>query len=233
MRRKFHEFVERERLEGMPDLMPALALGRYFGTSDRLIDILDTVLANESLAAELAARSYRHALDFDKYILFSEPPFAQLRLHVWFAEDARRQEHVHNHRFGFASVIVHGRIRAYLYSPDADGSPHQHYRESAERQEQRWKFEDLGATRLATSMVVEIPAGGYHMVAPATMHHIEVPANEAAVTLFVETSSVRASSSVFVPQGGESLEGRRQVVYARSEVQARLGQLRGLLAAEG
>jgi hypothetical protein len=196
-----------------PDLLAALPVRELLDTAD---------------VPALAARSYRHVLGFDKIILASARPHGQLRLHVWWPEEARRREHVHNHRFAFSSVVLAGRLRTSLYAEDPAGAPATRYRETSDPVDRRWRFEAVGTTRLATVLSADQPAGTAYTMSPALLHRIDA-APVLTVTLFLETRSVRESSDVYAEAGAEPPAPADQSAFDPADLAARLARLRTAL----
>jgi hypothetical protein len=191
--------------------------------------LLDAVRSSPAATAAVAARSYRHVLGFDKLILVSLAPLGQLRLHVWWPDQARTREHVHNHRFWFSSVVLAGSLRTYLHHLAAHGEPMTQVRETSALADRRWRFDAVGPARVATGMVADLPAGTVYRLAPDVLHHL-APAESLTATLFLETRPVRDWSSVYVPAGGSMPVAANQTGFTPAEFAERLDRLRAALA---
>jgi hypothetical protein len=187
--------------------------------------LLDAVLDDERYAAGVAARSYRHALGFDKLILAPVPPLGQLRLHVWWPDDERRREHVHNHRFAFSSVVVAGLLRTHLYQQDEAGTAMPRYRETSDPGSRRWRFEAVGSVRLGTCLVADQPPGTAYTMSPELLHRIEASPVLTA-TLFLETRQCRPWSWVFTEPGAEPPRAAPQTALTVAGLRERLVRLR-------
>jgi hypothetical protein len=192
--------------------------------------LLDAVLAEEPFAEQVAARSYRHALGFDKLILASAAPLGQLRLHVWWPDEVRGREHVHNHRFPFSSVLVAGRLRTYLHHLSDGGVPMVHFRETSDVADRRWRFDRVGDARVAAGLVADLPAGAAYTMSADLLHRVEASPLLTA-TLFLETHQRRAWSSVYVDSGAEAPSAHDQTVFTVQELRDRLAVLRAAVAA--
>jgi hypothetical protein len=191
-----------------PELLAGLDVGAVLGGLD---------------VPAVAARSYRHVLGFDKIILSSVRPHGQLRLHVWWAGEDRRREHVHNHRFAFSSRVLTGRLRTRLYAEDPAGEPVTRYRETSDPVDRRWRFEPVGPARLAVVLSADQPAGTAYSMAPSVLHRIEA-SPLLTVTLFLETASVRESSDVYADAAPPAPAD--QTGFTAAELADRLGRLR-------
>lgn len=96
------------------------------------LEIIDQILADESLLIEVAGRSYTHSLGFKKIILL-DPGLAlpegtdgtrefgwQLRLHIWEpGQGVPLVESMHEHSFDFISHVLDGTMenQCYLVEP--------------------------------------------------------------------------------------------------------------------
>jgi len=161
--------------------------------------MVESLLVSSSLAEHVARHSYRHPLGFDKFVLAPLRPLGQLRLHVWWPEDTREREHIHNHRFGFMSAVLLGEVRTSVYRPAA-GDDLTHFSEVGGYRE--WRFEDLGRGSTALSIAAALAAGSVYAMPADALHRIDATPQLTA-TLFLETSANRPASSVYVAGGGK------------------------------
>ena len=81
--------------------------------------IINQVLSNSELLAQIAARSYHHGNGFLKVVLAAQDGW-KLRLHVWFA-NTPCEENIHDHRWGFASTVLCGQLLSETFVDDIDG----------------------------------------------------------------------------------------------------------------
>jgi len=196
---------------------------RTIGEPAALGQLIGSVLASDDLAETLARRSYPHPLGFDKIILHSEQPLGQLRLHVWWPESTRRREHVHNHRFSFASFVITGEVRMRVYRPSEDGEALVHFRETSVAAEGVWHFQRLGAESLRLCINADLGAGSTYAMPADALHRIDASPLLTA-TLFLETRSVRGHSSIYVDSEGLPQPTRRRV-FSTGALRERLSRL--------
>ncbi|MDQ7905997.1 hypothetical protein RB614_15905 [Phytohabitans sp. ZYX-F-186] len=196
---------------------------RSIGEPAALRHLIGSVLASDDLAEALARRSYPHPLGFDKIILLSQQPLGQLRLHIWWPETARRREHVHNHRFAFASFVVTGEVRMRVYRPSDDGEALVHFRETSLAAEGVWEFQRLGDTRLRLCLNADLGAGSTYAMPADALHRIDASPLLTA-TLFLETRSVREHSSIYADREGLPRPARRRV-FSAADLRDRLSRL--------
>lgn len=81
--------------------------------------IINQVLSNPELLAQIAARSYHHGNGFLKVVLAAQDGW-KLRLHVWF-DNTPCEENIHDHRWGFASTVLCGQLLSETFDDDIDG----------------------------------------------------------------------------------------------------------------
>jgi hypothetical protein len=81
--------------------------------------IINQVLSNPELLAQIAARSYHHGNGFLKVVLAAQDGW-KLRLHVWF-DNTPCEENIHDHRWGFASTVLCGQLLSETFVDDVDG----------------------------------------------------------------------------------------------------------------
>ena len=84
-----------------------------------VLGLLDEVLANPDLLAEVAGRSYHHGNGFLKVVLANRQGW-KLRLHIWFP-DAPCEENIHDHRWSFASTVLCGALLSETFVDDPQG----------------------------------------------------------------------------------------------------------------
>jgi len=196
---------------------------RTIGEPGSLRDLIGSVLASDGLTETLAHRSYPHPLGFDKIILLSEQPLGQLRLHVWWPETARRREHVHDHRFSFASFVVTGEVRMRVYRPSDDGEALVHFRETSVAAEGVWDFQRLGDESLRMCIKADLGAGSTYAMPADALHRIDA-SPQLTATLFLETRAVRGHSSIYVDREGLPRPARRRS-FSAGELRDRLSRL--------
>ena len=97
-------------------------LGKCTEPFDRrtLINVLTDVLNNPQKLEEIAARSYKHELGFDKIVLHTFPEYGhKLRLHIWWPNSNMEPviEGRHTHRWHFASRMQTGKFENHQYFP--------------------------------------------------------------------------------------------------------------------
>ncbi|MFC4112272.1 hypothetical protein [Nonomuraea zeae] len=197
---------------------------RELARPDRLARLLEGLAADESAAAQIAPDSYRHPLGFDKYVLWCRHPAGRLRLHVWWPEDERGREHVHNHRFAFSSAVVAGQVRSTLFAASGRGRPHTRYIDSTPLQAEGWLLEREDTVTVATSATLEVAAGTAYSQAASTFHHVRVGAG-LTVTMFLEGAVTRSYSEVLLRPGQRPPDRTPRSPFTTGELCERLAAL--------
>jgi hypothetical protein len=197
------------------------------GTVDALLALLGQIEGDEAWIEQVAVSSYRHALGFDKFVLIPAWPDAQLRMHVWWPGDARVAEHVHDHRYSFASAVVAGRLRNNVFAVGDSGlavGDYRRYAEDGAIVTQQWQFSYQGEERAGLSLSAEMSPGSTYSMHAGVLHRVEV-SRALTVTLLVETSAVKQSSSVLVGQGRPQPSLTPQTRFDEATLRQRLKRL--------
>jgi hypothetical protein len=189
---------------------PAATAGRVIdvvsrsGGVARLLDALIADVRQHPRAAQArAALSYRHALGFEKIVLLAGKPDFMLRAHIWRPGIDQREvsEHIHNHRFSFASRVLTGNLAMDIYTPHSTGEQMEWYQERVAEGDASWDLTHWGRRAIRQLSSMDLAAGSsYHLMADA-LHRIR-PANDTvSATLCLETMSVRNMTDVYVAAG--------------------------------
>ena len=201
------------------------------GNVGALLALLRQLEGDDTWLRRVARHSYRHALGFDKLVIIPAWPAGQLRMHVWWPSEPRVVEHVHNHRFSFASVVVTGRLRNNIYTVGDRGlvvDKYRRYAEDAAIVAQQWQFSDQGSERVGLSASVEMPPGATYSMYAGTLHRIEI-SDSLTVTLFVESPALEESSAVLVGPTSPQPSTTRQIRFSEAALRDRLDRLIGEL----
>lgn len=203
--------------------------------ADALIEmLLDRAPGRSADVAECARRSYRHALGFEKIMLMIGPQSSTLRVHVWRPDDAPAHavEHIHNHRFEFASVVLRGAIAMETFAVQRDGEPMTAYQESMGADGETWIMRPNGSERLRKTTELRLAAGTLYQMDAESLHRATNHAGACTVTLFLEASSrqARLRTDVYAPRGVGAPPEFRRMPLGRDEYLAALAEVRSLLA---
>ncbi len=88
-----------------------------FASKQRVVKMVDSVLADEEELKGIAERSYPHPIGFDKLVLYHDKDSGfKLRLHVyWRGNQRAAMELTHLHKFEMASAIVAGELTNHIW----------------------------------------------------------------------------------------------------------------------
>ena len=163
--------------------------------------LLEEVLRDNAHAARHAGLSYTHPLGFEKIILIDAEPDYALRVHAWWPTGTPEIEHVHNHRFGFASTILAGgyTMRTFAISPDGDDVAE--YREQTAETPPAWRLERVGENRLIVASESRLGRGAHYALAAQTLHQVDVTPGTLCITMFLQTKVIATATRVFAQPG--------------------------------
>lgn len=206
---------------------------RLLSRPRRLASLLDALIADEAAVRRVAESSYRHPLGFDKYVLWCRHPAGRIRMHVWWPDSERGEEHLHNHRFTFSSAVVAGLVRSELFVERAEGSPYTRFIDSTPLQADAWRLRAAGSATVVPSAILEVAAGSAYSQAAETFHRVEVEGG-LAVTIFLEGVVSRSHSEVLIRTGQYPPAALPRTSFTHHELTERFALLshllRGLMA---
>lgn len=202
----------------------ALAALRNLAKPAALWSLLDAIQHDDEVAGQVAAASSRHVLGFDKFVLFAVRG-GELRLHVWWPGELRRREHIHDHRFRFASVVLAGTLRNHMFQFAESGRPMVHHHEMSTLADGTWRFEHAGQARIRECLVVELAPGGSYTMGVDLLHRVETgPALTA--TLVLQEASIRTRSSVLLEPGAPAPLPAMRTPFTLDQFRHKLATLR-------
>lgn len=195
-----------------------------------LVETLDRILADPEWFGQVERDSYHHALGFKKFVLYNSGEAGQLRLHYWDTESARNIEHIHGHRFTFASTVVTGRMITTLFQARADGSKYRQYREEAAEVAREWRFVEVAEENLASCAAFDMSAGDKYVLGSSNLHRAEVPRQVETVTLLVQGPIERQWSPIFVSSDSVEIPtSQEQVRFSSFELEQYLRHIQALV----
>jgi hypothetical protein len=147
-------------------------------------------------AAQLAGQSYLHPLGFHKLMLLSHAPSFEVRINVWWPGGTRGVDHVHNHRFAFASTIVRGGYDMQIFQVGRTGALVREYRETASP-EGGWRLRSQGTAHLRMMGSTRLEQGSSYALPADVLHRVAVPPDMLCITLLLRTALAGSETSVF------------------------------------
>ncbi len=166
-----------------------------------VFQLVKSVCADDGLMVLSAQRSTRHPLGFDKFVLYATDIY-QLRLHVWWPDEAHGIEHIHNHRFSFVSGIVFGKIQLASYRSIRDGMSYARFREKRHPSDGMYEYHPYGHVRVGLASLQTLCAGSAYYLDSRELHRVHAVNDGLSATLFIRLPQVRKSTDVLVDPGG-------------------------------
>lgn len=151
----------------------------------RLLGLIDAIRDNPVTVRRCAAMSHRHPLGHDKIMLIDTDPAFRLRLHAWWPDRMPGIEHVHHHRFNFATTLIRGDYEMQIFQRSATGIPMIEYSQSASPDEKEWYLNSAGTAHLRLLTTTEIPEGAGYTLSADALHRVLVPHDKLCLTLFL------------------------------------------------
>lgn len=174
-------------------------------------DIVRSVCADENLMASCGRRATEHPLGFDKYVLYSVGSYA-LRLHIWWPGQERVREHIHNHRFSFASAVILGGMNVESYRPSSDGATYVRYQETRDIG-RFYAYQPRGQLGVGLSALHSLGPGSSYYLGANEYHRVQAPDQGLSATLFVGLSHDRSTTDILV-----NVDQRPPTVGARTSM---------------
>lgn len=162
-----------------------------------LAALLESICRDPAMIAAGAARSFRHPLGFNKLTLIDALPMFMLRVHAWWPNESTCVDHVHNHRFEFASTVVRGEYRMDLYRQESSGIPVTEYCEQV-NPEFGWRLSHVGSAHLRPLAAFRLSEGTAYTLPSDALHRVTVSRQTSCVTLFLQGTISRNATQVFV-----------------------------------
>lgn len=206
---------------------PLSALTTLRATSP-LAALLKQIRRDRSSLAELASCSYRHRNGFDKIVLASAGNGGmKLVLHVWPLSDLPCQDHIHDHRWDFASVVLAGTLKLDMYQRDQVGEAYTLMRYRSLPGPGNCALELDGTMVVSAHASVTMTTGSSYSWSADVLHRAYGLPGQLTATLIVQGPARRSDTSVLVAGNGAGhREAGRQAVR-----QLRTAQLERTLAA--
>ncbi len=170
--------------------------------SDRpaLIELLEFIYSDDSVLANVAAKSYAHRNGFDKLVLIaSSKPEFRLRLHIWWPNsDEIGDMHIHNHKWDFRSRIIEGSYRHKEYVVDTEGEEWHRYicHSVLQKKGHQMEYEYAQHLRCVSDGTVEI--GGEYTLNHNTLHKVSlIDSSRLTSTIVLQSPVLQESTSVY------------------------------------
>lgn len=156
------------------------------------LDTLLFSLRNKIDVTELAKNSYKHDNGFFKLTLFDTiDKKYKVRIHYWANPflDSPKLQNIHNHRFGFFSLILKGELqnRTWIVS-NSDGIKCGHFKYLPRMGEKTYSLAYTKDICLSDKGIAKYGVGDIYHMSSQELHTIGINTNS-VVTLFLEERS--------------------------------------------
>lgn len=206
---------------------PLSALGTLRATTP-LAALLELIRRDRSSLSELASCSYRHRNGFDKIVLASAGNGGmKLVLHVWPTSDLPDQDHIHDHRWDFASVVLVGSLKLDMYQADHCGESYTLMRYRSLPGPGNCALEPGGTMMVSVHASATMTIGSSYTWSADVLHRAYGVPGQLTATLIVQGPPRRNNTSVLVAGNG----ARHQQAGTQPVRQLRTDQLERTLAA--
>jgi hypothetical protein len=164
--------------------------------------LLGELSSSTVLLDEVAGRSVWHPNGFGKIVLLSGGHY-KLRLHVWhesadMPDDAK--EHIHNHRWDFAMILLAGSYRHQEYRQSADGTDFHSYAYQSTPDKTSYSLTPAGTIPLRCVFDALLFRGSRYTIASDVIHRVIPDPKDPPVSLILEGPPKPSSVEVFAPE---------------------------------
>lgn len=161
--------------------------------------LIQQILRDPKLLAEVSARSYQHGNGFLKVVLIDRG--YKLRLHIWQAGQPC-EENIHDHRWSFASTILMGELHSEIWrdvpaDQAADLITPEYVYHAATASSAAYK-QDIGMARLTRAAHVAHRAGQAYVMPELRLHRI-LNAGTATVATMMCTAPTGQGTTRLIP----------------------------------
>lgn len=190
-----------ERLYNAPDPMSvARDVLNNIGNRVQLLELLRSILSDESLANQIASCSCEHPNGFDKINLINSDNQAyKLRMHIWWHDHiVRRPEDVHNHSWDFSSIILMGSLRSQEYQISETGVDKYQYVYNVKPFDPVVEY--VGKSKLRCIFDDILMPGNCYTLSHRVLHRVTRNSSHTTVTLVVQGRFLSDKSSIYADQ---------------------------------
>lgn len=190
------------RTSGNDELHHAAEAVSTLAEHTQLLGIVGAIRNDAEAVQHCAALSGRHPLGHDKITLIDMYPSYRLRLHAWWPNRRPGVEHIHHHRFGFATTVVRGHYEMQIYERATSGIQMTEYHQNSTAAAGEWYLNSAGVAYLRLLTTAKVTAGaGYTLTADA-LHRVVVPRDTLCLTLFlavIASGDLSTDTRVYAP----------------------------------
>lgn len=165
---------------------------------------------------QICENSYRHANGFARITLpFLLDTQCRARLHIWDVESNDTARDMHNHRWYFASRVLHGALENQTFKVDRDGE-FTHYVHTAS-DDVSYSLASAGSASLSLDSIDTHRAGDAYSMPPPLVHDILAIGNGTS-TFVIEFPFVRSHTDIFSRWPKETATPIRRTRFRQHEI---------------
>lgn len=191
---------------------------RHLAEPTELRSLIGQITSDDSVLADIAARSYYHANNFLKVVLLcgDKNPW-KLRLHMWHprpnysvglspsgyrisealpAASGTITEDIHSHRWDFTTALLVGQYFAQEFRI-GPGREYYHFKYLPVGRGKAFSLEAQGTEQLSTVFEAVLPAGTVYYIDHEILHCISRSAGQAAASLVLQQPAVTEFTNVY------------------------------------
>lgn len=179
-----------------------LAFIDQIGQPQAILSILEYVMNDKEICADIAKRSYRHVNHFDKIVLVDAEHESEYRLtlHLWlppYTEKELNDELIHDHRFSFWSNILTGNLVSENFARTETGKVFRQYQYVPEKHSLSNFYSFKGEFPLSQTTTNEKIAGQSYYLSYERIHRVLLPRTDMTCTLVLRGPRERNFSNVY------------------------------------
>lgn len=155
------------------------------------------VLVKDALDGVIS-KSYYHKNGFDKVVLFEGKNF-KVRVHNFHpSTTSKAMEHVHDHRWAFASTILRGSFESEFFAETPSGDEGLiSYRYFSDKSKGSFSVQRLGNARLARISTVKYEQGDTYLLGTDELHRICRVSSEGATSVIITGKARRETCKLY------------------------------------
>lgn len=165
----------------------------------QLIELLQSILADQESLEQISARSYQHGNGFLKVVLLDRG--YKLRLHIWFAGQGC-EENIHDHRWSFSSLILAGTLKSEIWKDDQAGQLLQEYEYHAATAQHAPCKIGIGLQRMSLDHIQVNTTGDHYVMPKGKLHRIMNPGHQLVATMMCSAPTEQGTTRLIPMHAG-------------------------------
>jgi hypothetical protein len=213
---------------GSSDDFQRAAAGALPSIAADIDDLVEAVVADPDACLEASHGSYQHPNGFEKLLIASGSEAVKILIHTWTSdsvEQALSSEHVHNHRWPFATLVLRGSYRFEVFTLEGEEQTMFRYGYESAGDSEHYHLVPAGQAGGSLSIAFDLVSGAVASSSSSVLHRV-VPIEFPITTLFIQGAPDQQQTTVLtddpVEEVGELPVTRMDIDEWRRRVAARL-----------